>query len=327
MGKAATPSKSPTPMPPSFKSYTTLPLSLPTSSFLYYKPHTTDASTTLFVANIPSMGMYGYASGEETLRAIFAKLLLDLDLSLTVTSVTVLTELSLTKTNPASIPFVTLKQQVHECQANTTASLRSLIAAAGYEGSPPQAQGQYGKVSFSGNVKPLLNLASAVKQKQKKGSLSSPYSLTIDAEQSVKGSKNVLKHLASTYLATRPPPPSTLKNLADTVLSAYADLESSWKAGQETVVDADGWETVTYKSTKSDITRAVEASRGGRDKPGSKRARGNKASKKDGLTDFYRFQIRDAKKQKVVDLKEGFERDRERVARIKQEGGFNAFGK
>ena len=114
-----------------------------------------------------------------------------------------------------------------------------------------------------------------------------------------------------------------LKRLADQVMSSYAGLEETWKTANESTVDEDGWETVTYKNTKTDISRAVEASRGGRG--GTKRARGNKEKKCENLKDFYRFQIREQKKQKVTDLKEAFERDRERVARVKEEGGFNAF--
>jgi hypothetical protein len=299
------------------KSYTVLPLAASPGSpptFLYYNAHTPDAQTTLFVANQPALrGVPPAEVAEGVFRLLLETLCLPSDLS--VSSATVLQSLDSDLVPPS---FPALKRAVHESQANTTASLLLL-----HEEAQPSAEaGKYAKVTFTGSTKPLLSLSKSLKAASKKRPLPSPFLLDV-ASLPPPPPSNPLKHLAASYLSSRPPPPARLKALADQVLSSYASLEASWSAAAAgPQVDADGWETVTHKSGKPDVARAVEASRGGR-RAGEKRARGNKA--KNVATTFYRFQVRDRKRAKVGELKDAFERDRERVRKIQGEGGLRAF--
>lgn len=58
-------------------------------------------------------------------------------------------------------------------------------------------------------------------------------------------------------------------------------------------------------------------------KSGSSRSRGEKKSKE--LTNFYRFQMREEKKETLQSLREQFEKDKERVARMKADRRFKPF--
>lgn len=58
-------------------------------------------------------------------------------------------------------------------------------------------------------------------------------------------------------------------------------------------------------------------------KPGSSRSRGEKKAKE--LTNFYRFQMKEEKKETLQTLREQFEKDKERVARMRAERKFKPF--
>lgn len=90
-------------------------------------------------------------------------------------------------------------------------------------------------------------------------------------------------------------------------------------------VDEDGFMPV--KNRKKVKVGAVAANRDN-DKRGTgkQRSRGDKKDKKTTeLKNFYRFQIKDEKKEKLLELRRKFEEDKSRIAKMKQNRKFNPF--
>jgi len=113
-----------------------------------------------------------------------------------------------------------------------------------------------------------------------------------------------------THHALRYPPAGALQANVDAYMVHFAAQEAARTkllARQRAVPDEDGFITVT---------------RGGRAGPGRQEDAMQKAEKQKeksvGKEDFYRFQMREKKKEKANDLLRGFEEDRRKVEEMKK---------
>jgi len=111
---------------------------------------------------------------------------------------------------------------------------------------------------------------------------------------------------------------TALEEKVELFMETYETAEKSqaaaWRAarGQE---DDDGFMMVQSKKQKRTI-------KGGEAGAGSKRKRG----KKKELTDFYIWQKRETKRQRIADLRESFEEDKKRIVKLKAARRFKPFG-
>ena len=87
--------------------------------------------------------------------------------------------------------------------------------------------------------------------------------------------------------------------------------------------DEDGFMPVRAKKKAKRSTDSNSSRRKGSSSGGSSRSRGEKKSKE--LTNFYRFQMREEKKESLQSLRAQFEKDKERVAILKQQRAFKPF--
>lgn len=116
-------------------------------------------------------------------------------------------------------------------------------------------------------------------------------------------------------------PPSlntpSFKSALDSKISSYESLESlPISTGPE--LDSDGWEIVTHKtSTSTHISRNISAQQTGHSKTHKRKRIKKRLCPEEGLGDFYRFQKKVKFKEERERVKEGWERDRERVRRLK----------
>ncbi|GMH54219.1 hypothetical protein TrRE_jg3618 [Triparma retinervis] len=131
--------------------------------------------------------------------------------------------------------------------------------------------------------------------------------------------------------SSQPQDMAVLQSRSDGVVLDYSEREAkklgSFVDGANLTVDADGWTTVSYKQSGLDGgRREVEGMMDGSitadaQLESDRRERGRKRKRKllapkDGLKDFYRFQIKEGRDQERRSLREGMERDRERVKRM-----------
>lgn len=98
-----------------------------------------------------------------------------------------------------------------------------------------------------------------------------------------------------------------LQNEINTFMSEFESKDDSKEDGVE-----DGWSKVGKKKTQR-LTEAEQE---------DSRLKAAKKRKKGQLIDFYQFQIRESKKQKIIELREKFEEDKKRIERMKQERRF-----
>ena len=108
------------------------------------------------------------------------------------------------------------------------------------------------------------------------------------------------------------------------IMEQYETAEEAEKRARETSKsepDEDGFITVSYSSQSIGSERELE--QGGRRK-GSKRSRKKKEANK-GLTDFYRFQTKESRKQSLQDLRKRFEQDLAKVKKMKEERQYRPF--
>jgi ribosomal RNA-processing protein 7 len=95
---------------------------------------------------------------------------------------------------------------------------------------------------------------------------------------------------------------------------AAAERERKLKEG---VADEDGFVTVSYKNTH-------KRQRGVAEEDTSKKRKRNKKPAKE-LKNFYRFQVREEKRERLADLRKKFEEDKARIARMKAQRKFKPF--
>lgn len=116
----------------------------------------------------------------------------------------------------------------------------------------------------------------------------------------------------------RRPDPERLQDQADEVVAAFEDAETAEEqrraALREGGTDEDGFTLVTYKKK----TRAREDDGGLAGLPKRRR----KKKKNTELGNFYRHEIREAKREQLAKLREQFEADKARVAKMKESRKF-----
>ena len=124
------------------------------------------------------------------------------------------------------------------------------------------------------------------------------------------GSARYLAHHKLRY-----PDPATLQQSVDEFMSAFAEQEAELarlRAKQRSVPDEDGFITVTRGgrngTAREEETKAKEEELKRREKDRVK-------------DDFYRFQVREKKKEQAKDLAKGFEEDRRRLAEMRKRKG------
>ena len=112
-----------------------------------------------------------------------------------------------------------------------------------------------------------------------------------------------------------------LKEEVDEYMKEFEEEEETVrleKIRRSREMDDDGFMPVRAKNKAKRITENNL-----KRKSGNSRSRGEKKPKE--LTNFYRFQMREEKKEALQSLREQFERDKERVARMKADRKFKPF--
>jgi ribosomal RNA-processing protein 7 len=125
------------------------------------------------------------------------------------------------------------------------------------------------------------------------------------------GSKRYLHHQRATY-----PDKSVLLKGANRYMTLFQQLENARKAeGRklETKVDEDGFVTVVRGP------KPVKAGQVRKDEEG--KVEEKKKGKGVGLEDFYRFQMREKRKEREGELRREFERDRKKVEEMRERRG------
>jgi len=102
-----------------------------------------------------------------------------------------------------------------------------------------------------------------------------------------------------------------LKKLQNEITTWMSDFEEK-NSEEKTETAEDGWTAVKGKGT----TRRIE------EEQNEMKMKAAKKRKKGQLLNFYQFQIRESKKQKIVELREKFEADKKKVERMKQDRKF-----
>ena len=101
-------------------------------------------------------------------------------------------------------------------------------------------------------------------------------------------------------------------------------IEESRKA-----VDDDGFTLVTYKKASNArdpaVVGAASASASASSKRGHAKRSRSKKKKPQELKNFYRNQIRESKREQLAELRERFEQDKQRVARLREQRKFKPF--
>ncbi|KAI9682169.1 MAG: Ribosomal RNA-processing protein 7 [Caeruleum heppii] len=151
------------------------------------------------------------------------------------------------------------------------------------------------------------SLEATMKAIKRRGGKPVPWGVGVQDRVAPLGSQRYLNHHRLRY-----PPTLTLQASVDAYMTQYASLEAQHKrqaAQLRQEPDADGFVTV---------------SRGGRTGPARQeeaQAAADKQKQKEGLKDFYRFQMREERKKKHGELLKRFEQDRRKVDEMKRKRG------
>jgi ribosomal RNA-processing protein 7 len=106
--------------------------------------------------------------------------------------------------------------------------------------------------------------------------------------------------------------PSELQLSVDAYMSHFDERTEEEKRRQATrQVDEDGFELVTYKRKARDL--------------GPEKSAEPEKKKKKELTDFYKFQVRDKRREELASLRRRFDADKNRVAEMKIQRKFKPF--
>uniref|UniRef100_A0A7S3XPT4 Ribosomal RNA-processing protein 7 C-terminal domain-containing protein n=1 Tax=Heterosigma akashiwo TaxID=2829 RepID=A0A7S3XPT4_HETAK len=121
-----------------------------------------------------------------------------------------------------------------------------------------------------------------------------------------------------------------IENNANIQMAAFEKMEEEEKLERErkraNPVDADGFTLVTYKkqAAPQPADGGEGVGRSGKKRGGAARGR-TRNKKKTELTNFYRFQMREAKRDQLQELRRRFEEDKARVARLREGRRFKPF--
>jgi len=97
-------------------------------------------------------------------------------------------------------------------------------------------------------------------------------------------------------------------------------MEKAHKLETEDQVDEDGFTVVKSRNKRKKSN--ADGKSGGKEK-GRKRTKKDRASEE--LKNFYRFQVREQKRDGLVSLREKFAKDQEKIAALKAARKFNPF--
>lgn len=140
-----------------------------------------------------------------------------------------------------------------------------------------------------------------------------PANLTNSDAPAPLGSARYLTHARLSY-----PDPSALEDAANTYMAAFGDIETRHTRAlvrARNVPDADGFVTVT-RGARAGPARIAET------QEVLEKARARDAKKAEGRHDFYRFQLREKRKEAAGELVRRFADDRRRVDEMsKRRGG------
>jgi len=103
-----------------------------------------------------------------------------------------------------------------------------------------------------------------------------------------------------------------IKKLQNEITTWMSDFEENAEEKKNAEEAEEGWTAVKGKGT----TRRTE------EEQNEMKAKAAKKRKKGQLLNFYQFQIRESKKQKIIELREKFEADKKKVERMKQDRKF-----
>ncbi|CAM9224593.1 unnamed protein product [Laminaria digitata] len=123
------------------------------------------------------------------------------------------------------------------------------------------------------------------------------------------------------------PPRQALQAEVDFTLQGFEKEEAAEIAGRKAMLespeDDDGFITVTYKRKRgrNSGNPAESGVAGGGGAGGDKKKRKGAGE----LTDFYRFQMRESRREQLATLRSKFEQDKARVAKMKEQRKFRPF--
>ena len=125
----------------------------------------------------------------------------------------------------------------------------------------------------------------------------------------------------SHYHSTRPLV-SALQLQVDRFMEGFDARTASEKAAARSGVttDADGW-TLVKGSTRSKKRQALQLE----EESNRAREQANKKLKKNTVVHFYKHQEREQKKERLLQLREKFEQDKLKIAKMKQERKFKPY--
>lgn len=299
---------------PLIKGYLPVRLSLPNDdeTFFFVKEHFASDKSTLFVANVPSVPD---VSSRVLLQSLFGRF--------------------------GSIERVTVIQNPRQSENDTITSTFNSSRPT-FLG-PIYSQGRFAHVVFVSSkemkraLRELSNLMSkkglpglslerleiqtlADESKRQANASSDGNDSDEEEEQMEKETnKQGIHAVAERYRASCRASSARESLLVEcnTIMEGYEDAEEAERRRREaskSEPDEDGFITVSYSSQSIGSKRELE--QGGRRK-GSKRSR-KKKDPNQGLTDFYRFQTKESRKQGLQDLRKRFEQDLAKVKKMKE---------
>ncbi|KAI9754768.1 MAG: UDP-N-acetylglucosamine pyrophosphorylase [Chaenotheca gracillima] len=301
------------PVVASINGYHALPLELtplpsfkaPATHYIYLRPHdpkysTTDDDTrTLFAVNVPI----------DATEAHFRYLFANLGNGGRVDSVTFSGGLDEHKT-PALQPTDTARGGKKRKRGAHDSDLLATPGA----GDLPQVWDRTLHRSGSTALIKFVDRASqdaalkAVRKKARAGK-AVPWGEGVEGKIPALGSQRYLNHHHLRY-----PSPSALRSSVDTYMTRYAQLEAR-KSRENTRLrqqpDEEGFVTVTRGGRAGGAAREVA----------EEAAQQQKQKGTTDLKDFYRFQVREERKKKQVDLVRKFEDDKRKVGEMKRQRG------
>ncbi|KAJ3268401.1 Ribosomal RNA-processing protein 7 [Terramyces sp. JEL0728] len=129
--------------------------------------------------------------------------------------------------------------------------------------------------------------------------------------------------IPSTKYIIEKPDVTALKEKVDEAMLLFEDLErieKQRKLDSRNVTDEDGFVLVTRQGRKNNID-----GKGGSQATITKQEAEKLKPKNHALQDFYRFQMRERKRNELAELRRKFELDKEKIEKMKQEARFKPY--
>ncbi|GAX19441.1 hypothetical protein FisN_19Hh012 [Fistulifera solaris] len=268
-------------------------------TFIYVKEHTEKASnksttTTLFVVNAPVI------PGVSTRILLKALLGAWADIQrVTVVSHATRTQVTMT---PTWLTKNTEGSYAHVIYASPQALKKTMKAL---EKRP--------ELALDGAEVSTLQDASADDDEEEKES---------DQIRRKSGNKSIVLELAKRYRQSIPDRNLLLEE-CNQVMEKFEETSEALRMERERAAnepDEDGFVTVTYTGNNNNVALESSQQNSGNKRPSSKSSRHRKKQKKkcEDLTDFYRFQNKQQKKDALQELRKQFQHDVEKVQKLRE---------